>query len=70
MAKIHKVTLYVVDIGGDSDIEDAIDYGLNEYDLYSKALNIDSSNDFEWNDELIINKSNCTERDIEKYFDK
>jgi hypothetical protein len=70
MAKVHKVTMFVTDIEGDSDIEDLVVCGLRMYDLYPEFINVDSSEEFEWDDDLAINKMDSTKEDYEKYFSK
>lgn len=70
MAKVHKVTMFVTDIDGDSDIEDLIGCGLRMYDLYPEFINVDTSEEFEWDDDLAINKNDSTKEDFEKYFSK
>lgn len=70
MAKVHKVTMFVPDIEGDSDIEDLIVCGLHMYDLYPQFIKIDSSEEFEWDDDLAINKNDGTKEDFEAYFSR
>lgn len=77
MAKVHKVTLYVVDLYGDFDnyteeeigleIKDAVDTQL---DTSSHLGKIESSEEFEWDDELKINYTAATTKDYEEYFKK
>lgn len=77
MAKVHKVTLYVVDLYGDADnyteeevgraISDAVDFQL---DTMSHLDKIQSSEEFEWDDELKINNTDAETKDYEEYFKK
>jgi len=68
MAKVHKVTMFVTDIEGDSDLDDLIEHGLRSYDLYPKFIKVESSKEFEWDDDLEINKVNGKKEDFEDYF--
>lgn len=68
MAVVHKVSMYVTDIEGDSIIENLIKSGLDRYDLYPKFIKVESSEEFEWDDDLPINKINSTKEDFERYF--
>ena len=52
MARVHKVSMFVTDIEGDSNLEDLIEYGLNRYDLYPSFIEVKSSEEFEWDDDF------------------
>ena len=68
MAKVHKVSLYITDTYGDSNIKELIENGLNDYDLYPEFIKIKSSKEFDWSDDLKINSIYCKEEDFENYF--
>ncbi|QVW29024.1 hypothetical protein [Bacillus phage SWEP1] len=77
MAKVHKVTLYVVDLYGDYDtyteeeIGQEIKYAVDtQIDTSSHVGEIESSKEFEWDDELKINYTDATTNDYEEYFKK
>ena len=70
MARVHKVSMYITDIEGDSVVTDAIRHGLNRYDLFPEFIKIESSDEFEWEDDLEINNVECSENEFEKYFIK
>jgi hypothetical protein len=60
--------MYVKDIEGDSNLEELIEYGLRSYDLYPKFIEVQSSKEFEWDDDLSINKCDSTKEDFKQYF--
>jgi hypothetical protein len=68
MSKVHKVSMFITDIDGDNDIEDLIKHCLNSYDLFPECIEVKSSEEFKWDDDLVINKINSTKEDFEKYF--
>lgn len=68
MAKVYKVSMYITDTDECSDIENLIEHGLNRYDLYPSFMDVKSSEEFEWDDDLEINNVECTKNDFEKYF--
>ncbi|AGT13424.1 hypothetical protein TROLL_145 [Bacillus phage Troll] len=77
MPKVHKVTLYVVDLYGDYDnyTEEEVAEEIKQHvdlqlDTMSHVGKIESSEEFEWDDELAINKTNATTEDHEAYFKK
>lgn len=69
MAKIHKLTMYIVDpeeyINNEEDIEDMFD----RTDCFTHHINLKSSNSFIWDDKLPINYIKCPKEDCEKYFE-
>ena len=73
VARLHKVTMFVTDIESDSDLEDDLEdlivHGLSRYDLSPSCIEVQSSKEFEWDDELKINYTNSTKEDFEKYFE-
>lgn len=70
MARVHKVSMYITDIEGDSNLEDLIKHGLNRYDLFPEFIKIESSDEFEWCDDLEINNVECSENEFKKYLIK
>ncbi|UNA01546.1 hypothetical protein MG295_00129 [Bacillus phage vB_BcgM] len=75
MSKVHKITLYVVDLHGDYDIYSEgeigreIKYAVDgQLDTESHVAKIESSEEFEWDDELKINYTNAETKDYEEYF--
>ncbi|AGY46646.1 hypothetical protein BigBertha_138 [Bacillus phage BigBertha] len=77
MPKVHKVTLYVVDLNGDYDnyTEEEVAEEVKQHvdlqlDTMSHVGKIESSEEFEWDDELKINYTNATTKDYEEYFKK
>jgi len=72
MAKVHKVTLYVVDANGEYDnyteeeineeVKIAIDVQL---DTMSHVASVESSKEFEWDDDLRINYTDATTEEYE-----
>jgi len=72
MAKVHKVTLYIVDANGDYDwhsnegmineVEDCLD---TKMDVMTRVTSVQSSEEFYWDDDLAVNKTNATA----KYFE-
>jgi hypothetical protein len=68
MAKVHKVSMFVTDIDGDSNLKDLIVHGLSRYDLFPEFIEVKSSEEFEWEDDLEINDVECTKDKFEKYF--
>ena len=73
MEKIHKVTLYVVDHGQGYTTEDILDYidncinlGCSSYTVL--ATNMESK-DVEWDDDIILNDIDATDREIDEFYD-
>ena len=79
MPRIYKVSLYLVD-GNDCLENESIDYVK---DIVSDAIDrdrrldvfvkdnlttVEKSAGFIWDDELPVNKTNCTKEEIDKYF--
>lgn len=69
MAKVHKITMYVVDYDGDcDDITDEIDRIFDRYsELSANQIEAKSSKEFEWEDEIDINQKGCTKEQYEAY---
>ena len=65
MAKIHKVTMYIIDPNGFYDNWGQI---VDEMaDVWCKTVR-QQTRVFEWDDELLINNAHCPIEEYEKYF--
>ena len=74
MAKVHKVTVYLVDANGEYDeytpkemadlAAQALDIRL---DITAKCTRVQSSEEFEWDDDLDINNRDASKEDFEEY---
>lgn len=69
MAKIHKISGYVVDIDETFDVED-LKYALDVMEFFSQQLHVETANIGEWNDDNPLNHLNCDLAECEKYFPK
>ena len=67
MAKIHKVTAYIVDPNEEYD-KDKIEGVLDNY-LNATNIEVKSSKDFKWDDNLPINMVDCSVEEYKKYLD-
>ncbi|AMO25831.1 hypothetical protein Blue_008 [Bacillus phage Deep Blue] len=77
MAKVYKVEMYIVDANGDYDfldneemveeIEHQVDVRM---DVMSHVTSVQSSKEFEWDDDLAVNKTNATIEDYEAQLKK
>ncbi|WPF70279.1 hypothetical protein BCVP_CDS0251 [Bacillus phage BC-VP] len=77
MAKVYKVEMYIVDANGDYDyldnedmveeIEHQVDVRM---DVMSRVVSVESSAEFEWDDDLAVNKTNATTEDYEAQLKK
>lgn len=69
MAKIHKITMYVVDTDDSyGDVDDLIDDMMYRTDALLAAPPEAEAKDFDWDDDLIINQSSCTREQCEKFY--
>ena len=69
-ANIHKLELYIVDANGNyGDIEEIITLIENHTDCSCKVI-ISDSKEFEWDDDLDINRTNANLECYEEYFTK
>lgn len=66
MTKVYKVVLYVVDHEG-HDVKNELEYAADLQDLHIKVADVKSSQEFEWNDDLEINKTAATNEDFDVY---
>lgn len=69
MAKIHKISGYVVDIDETFGVED-LEYALEVMEFFYQQLHVETANIGEWNDDNPLNYSNCDLAECEKYFPK
>lgn len=77
MPKVYKVEMYIVDVHGDYDhltnedmveeIEHQVDVRM---DVMTHVESVESSKEFEWDDDLAINKTNATKEDYEAHLKK
>ncbi|WQZ49544.1 hypothetical protein Z3_228 [Bacillus phage Z3] len=77
MAKVHKVTMYIVDANGDydwhnnGDMVNEVEHHIDErMDVMSRVISVESSEEFEWDDDLAVNKTNATIEDYEAQLKK
>lgn len=71
MAKIHKVEMYLIDIHEDfGTLNDALVYMTAG--KYSPLLHLvtSESKEFEWDDDVIINRCNCTNEQYNQFFEQ
>ena len=69
MAKIFKVSGYLVDVDGDFDVSEVIaeiSFGLDE--MINQHIHVEEADIGKWNDESPLNYDNCDLADCEKYF--
>lgn len=77
MPKVHKITLYVTDLHGDYDnyteeeIGEEIKQNVDlQMDTMSHVASVESSKEFEWDDDLRINYTDATTKDYESQLKK
>ena len=69
MAKIYKVAFYVVDPNGQYSDKDFLEIDIdNAVDASIAHFSALESKDFEWDDELPINYTDCMAEEFEKHF--
>lgn len=69
MSKLHKLEMYIVDANGMfNSIDDILNYLYFKTHDLSFTLSKSKTSEFEWNDNLKINKVDCTIQDYEEYF--
>ena len=71
MAKIHKVELYLLDVNEDFDtVDDVIEYMTNiKYAPNIRVISSESK-EFEWDDDVVINKRNCSTEQYNNFFEE
>ena len=68
MAKIYKISGYILDVGGDYD-EDHVEWLIGRYsDLVVRDLQVESVDIGEWDDDHPLNRWDCPVSECEKYF--
>jgi len=71
MAKIHKITMYVVDSDDRyDDVDDLIDDMMYRTDAMLAAPPETETKEFEWDDDLIINDSSCAREQCEQFYNE
>ncbi|UXQ88895.1 hypothetical protein Thu_35 [Bacillus phage Thurquoise] len=77
MPKVYKVEMYIVDANGDYDFLDneemveEIKHQVDvRMDVMSHVTSVQSSKEFEWDDDLSVNKTNATIEDYEAQLKK
>lgn len=69
MAKIFKVSGYIVDVNGDSNADEVIAEVSSGFDgMINQHIHVEESDIGEWDDESPLNYDNCDLADCEKYF--
>ena len=69
MAKIFKVSGYIVDVNGDSNVDEVIAEVSSGLDgMINQHIHAEESDIGEWDDESPLNYDNCDLADCEKYF--
>lgn len=72
MAKLYKVEMYITDFNDEIMDVDDLKGLLYEFEFHNwvgvKVVDIKESKEFEWSDDLKINKVDATVKDFEEYF--
>ena len=69
MAKIFKASGYIVDVNGDSNVDEVIAEVSSEFDgMINQHIHVEEADIGEWDDESPLNYDNCDLADCEKYF--
>lgn len=70
MAKIYKVEMYIVDYNSEFEDTDHIHPYIEDWygGVSTKVANTQESDEFEWEDDLKINKVDASVEDYEEYF--
>ena len=69
MAKIFKVSGYIVDVNGDSNVDEVIAEVSSGFDgMINQHIHVEEADIGKWNDESPLNYDNCDLADCEKYF--
>ena len=72
MAKLHKISAYLIDTDGkfdDTNLEDYLLYCLHK-ELDIEHVHITSADSGEWYDDHPINNYHCPEAEYDKYFEE
>ena len=69
MAKIFKVSGYIVDVNGNSNVDEVIAEVSSGLDgMINQHIHVEEADIGKWNDESPLNYDNCDLADCEKYF--
>lgn len=72
MAKIYKLSFYITDYNEEYEDREHLKYNLIDHidhlGVGTDHLEIQESEEFEWDDDLIINKIDSGKEDFEVYF--
>ena len=69
MAKIHKISGYVVDVR-DRFEKESLEIAFERMDVYDQQLHVETADIGEWRDDHPLNYSNCDLCECEKWFAK
>lgn len=69
MARIFKISGYLVDAVGDYDAKQLEVELKEDYDLIAHHIRVEERDIGEWDDDCPLNYFNCPEEECEKYFD-
>ncbi len=67
MAKIARVVAYLYDPNGDYDLQNYFENLIDRSEM-SMILMDFTEKEFEWNDDVAINKINCTKEETAKFY--
>ncbi|MFS0905676.1 hypothetical protein AB3N02_21770 [Priestia aryabhattai] len=74
MAKVYRVTMFVSDANGDmqdaENLKEQLEQVADRLDVFFDHIEVEESEEFEWDDDLKINKTNATVEDFEEYFEE
>lgn len=71
MATLHKLELYLIDFDDNWEVmKSSLESVADKADLSYEIASHEQSEEFEWDDDLKINKLDCTIEDYEEYFKK
>lgn len=71
MSKLHKVEMFILDVDdGFKDVDDIVEYlRCLKYSPHIRVIESETK-EFEWDDDVIVNRSSCTNKEYEDFFDK
>lgn len=71
MAKIHKVELYLLDVNEDfNNVDEVIEYMTNMKYAPNIYVVSSKSKEFEWDDDVIINRYDCSTEQYNDFFEE
>ena len=71
MAKVHKVELYLLDVNEYfNNVDYLLDYMTNG--KYAPSVHVinSESKEFEWDDDVVINRYDCSTEQYDKFFEE